>query len=186
MSEEIKNRNFLTPLKFDLNIDRLPNTTFFTQSVNIPGITLPHAANVQGTPFTNIPWQGDRVTFDDLVVEFAVDENLRNWYEIFKWMTGIGFTQNLNQYKDLKTGQDKNLDGEKRKHLPAAPKIGHIYGQATIIVRSSHQNAILQINFKDIHPVGLSEIKFDSTADNVTELKCAATFKYDYYTVEVP
>lgn len=186
MTQEIKNRNFLTPLKFDFSVDRLPNTNFFTQSVAIPGISLPHASNVEGTPFSNIPWQGDRIDFSDLVVDFKVDENLRNWYEVFKWMNGIGTPQSFNQYKDLKEGQDTNLDGEKRSPLPPATKLGHIYGQATLIVRSSTQRPILSIHFKDVHPTGLSEVKFDTTDENITEITCSVTFKYDYYTVELP
>ena len=182
MSHEVLNRNYLSPLKFDFSVDRLPNVNFFVQSVNIPGITI--SALQQGTPFSDIPWHGDKVQWEDLNVSFKVDENLRNWYEIFKWMNGLGFSQNLGQFNDLKTGQDTNLDGEKRSPLPPVGKIGHIFGQATLLVRSSTQNPILAVNYKDVFPVSLSGITFDSTGDSVVEIGCDVVFKYDYYEIE--
>lgn len=185
MPGQIKNRNFLTPLKFDFSIDRLPNVNFFTQAAPIPGLNLPSVDRGAG-PFNNIPWTGDRISWSDLNIDFRVDENLRNWYEVYKWMVGLGTPETLQQHKDLKDGVDTNLDGEKRKILPPATSIGHIYGQATLIVRSSQQQPILSIHFKDCWPTALSEIRFDTTDENVTEIACTATFKYETYTVEIP
>ena len=186
MSDQVKNRNLLSPLRFDFSIDRLPNVDFFVQSANIPSVALPATSNAQGTPFNNLPWQGDRISWGDLVVDFKVDENLNNWTDLFNWIKGIGFPEEFKQYADLKKGENKNIDGEKRKQLPPVPKIGHIYGQGILLVRNSNNNAMLQIDFQDVYPTSLSEIKFDTRDESITEVTCTVIFKYDFYRITRP
>jgi len=186
MTEQIKNRNFASPLRFDFSIDRLKNVDFFVQAANVPGITLPATSNAQGTPFNNIPWQGDRLSWGELVVDFKVDEDIKNWTDIFNWMKGIGFPENFVQYSDLKKGIDKDIDGGTRKLLPPATKIGQIYGQALLVVRNSQNNVVLEIAYQDVYPTSLSELKFDTRDENVIELTCTAIFKYDLYRITRP
>jgi hypothetical protein len=175
-----------SPLKFDFSIDRLPNVNFFIQSANIPGITLPSATTAQGTPFNNIPWQGDRIAWGELIVEFKVDEDLKNWSDVYYWMVGIGFPENFKQYADFKKGIDKDIDGEKREFLPPSPKIGQIYGQAMLLVRSSQNNVIVQVDYQDVYPIALSELKFDTREESVIEMSAIATFKYVMYRLSRP
>lgn len=186
MSNEVKNRNLLSPLRFDFSIDRLKNVDFFVQSANIPSIALPATSNAQGTPFSNIPWQGDRLSWGELVVDFKVDESLNNWTDVFNWMKGIGFPENFKQYSDLKQGVDKNIDEEKRKLLPPVGKIGHIYGQALLLVRNSQNNVVLQVDYQDVYPISLSELKFDTRENGVVEITSTVIFKYDFYRISRP
>lgn len=186
MSDEVKNRNFMSPLRFDFSIDRLPHVNFFVQSANVPGISIPPSSTATGTPFNNIQWQGDRISWSDLVVDFKVDEDCHNWYEVFKWMNGISGPEGVKGYSDLKKGIDKDLDGKTRKLLPPVGKIGHIFGNALLLVRNSHNNVILTVKFQDVWPTSLSELKFDTRDESVNEITCTAIFKYDLYKVEKP
>lgn len=186
MSEETQNRNFMSPLRFDFSIDRLPKVNFFVQSANIPGISVPSTSNNQGTPFNNIQWQGDRIAWSDLVVDFKVDEEGANWYDIFKWMNGMSGPEGVEGYSNLKKGIDKDLAGHTRKLLAPVGKMGHIFGNGLLLVRNSNNNVILTIKFQDVWPTSLSELKFDTRDENVNEITCTATFKYDLYRVEKP
>lgn len=178
---DLKSRNFQSPLTFDFRIDRLVDFNFFVQKISVPNLNI--AAVTTGTPFVNIPYPGDRMSFGELSVEFKVDEGMRNWFEIFSWMQGISFPETQAQYGALKTGALKNLDGDARKTISPRSN-GDIYGQGVLMVNSSANNPSVVIKFIDLHPVSLSEAVFDTTDQEVTYVTCTVTFKYDYFTVE--
>ena len=71
------NKNFLSPLGFRFLIKKTPNVNWFVQSVNLPGISLPEA--VMQTPFVNIPFSGEQMTFEKLQVTFLVDEDMAKY-----------------------------------------------------------------------------------------------------------
>ena len=60
--------DYSSPTQFKFNIIQLPKVEFFTTEVNLPGITLADA--IFPTPFTDIPVQGDKLTFDNLIISF--------------------------------------------------------------------------------------------------------------------
>ena len=64
--------DYADPTKFKFSITKLPKVEFFTTAANIPGINLGDA--VFPTPLKTIPVQGDEVTFDNLEIQFIVDE----------------------------------------------------------------------------------------------------------------
>ena len=180
------NRNFLSPLRFDFSIDRLPDLTFYVQSVNIPGLEMPPAVNDTGYPFSNIAWQGDRCFFNPLQITFKVDENLLNYYSIWNWMIGQGFPEEYEQYAQFKRGELKPIDKPLYEFPKSNRKIGEIYGQAFLLVKNSQNNDIAVIKYKDVYPISLGEINFDTTLNSVDEVTVSATFKYDYHTITRP
>jgi hypothetical protein len=110
MADVIENRNFLLHDKFNFQIARLPSVNFFVQDVVLPGVSIPDADTP--SPLTKINNAGDHLIFEPLIVQFKIDEDMRNWYEIFNWMQGIGFPENFNQYADLKEFGIKDIEGE--------------------------------------------------------------------------
>ena len=54
--------DYASPTQFKFSIMQLPKVEFFTTAANLPGITLADA--IFPTPFTNIPVQGEKLTFD--------------------------------------------------------------------------------------------------------------------------
>ena len=44
-----------------------------------------------GTPLRNIQIGGDEVSFEELTIQFVVDENMKNWISIYDWIISIGF-----------------------------------------------------------------------------------------------
>jgi hypothetical protein len=181
---EIKNRNFQSPFNFDLRISRLTDFNYFVQRVNVPALALTPAIGTGYNPFTRVHWAGDHMAFGDLIVEFKIDEEMRNWYEIFSWMQALGFPEKQSQYGDLYKGELKNLDGEKTNRFDTRQGIGAIFGQASLTINTSNNNPHLTINFVDIHPVSLTEIAFDTRSPEVNYVTSVVNFKYDYFTVE--
>lgn len=181
------NRSFVSQLNFNIQIPRLENTTFDIQEVSIPGITLGSVG--VATPFTKIPYAGDHLEFGDLNIKFKVDEKFQNWYEIFKWITGLGFPKSFQQYADAKSGLEKNLQGLpllKDKQIDKSRKIGNIYSPITLTVLNSHKNPIIEFNFVDAFPTAISQIDFRTTDNSVDYLTAMVSFKYVSYSTSIP
>ena len=87
LSDQPKNINPLADVQFRFDVGALPNTSFFVQTVNLPGITLEGA--VLATPqLQNFTRHTGVITYEPLNVTFLIDEYLKNWQEVYEWMIG--------------------------------------------------------------------------------------------------
>ena len=87
LTEQPKNINPLADVQFKFDVAALPNTTFFIQTVNLPGVTL--EAAVRATPqLQNLSRHTGIITYETLELTFMVDEYLKNWQEIYEWIVG--------------------------------------------------------------------------------------------------
>ena len=87
LTEQPKNINPLADVQFKFDVAALPNTTFFIQTVNLPGVTL--EAAVMATPqLQNLSRHTGIITYETLELTFMVDEYLKNWQEIYEWIVG--------------------------------------------------------------------------------------------------
>ena len=68
--------DYSAPSQYRFSIIQLPKVQFFTTACNIPGVNMGDA--IFPTPFTDVPVQGDKLTFDNLIISFIVDESLEN------------------------------------------------------------------------------------------------------------
>ena len=94
------NKNFLSPLGFVFNLKKTPATNFFVTRASLPGLNLAFAE--VPTPFVKMPVPGEKIQFNDLSVTFKVDEDMRNWNEIFDWMVALGFPKSFDQYREIR------------------------------------------------------------------------------------
>ena len=87
LTEQPKNINPLADVQFKFDVAALPNTSFFIQTVNLPGVTL--EAAVMTTPqLQNFSRHTGIITYEALDVTFMIDEYLKNWQEIHEWIVG--------------------------------------------------------------------------------------------------
>ena len=87
LTEQPKNINPLADVQFRFDVAAIPKTSFFVQTVNLPGITLEGA--VMATPqLQNFTRHTGIITYETLNVGFLIDEYLKNWQEVFEWMIG--------------------------------------------------------------------------------------------------
>lgn len=163
----IENLNFLSPLGAEFIIKKTPTTNYFVQKASIPEIILP--APEVPNPMVAIPISGDHIQFGSLDITFKIDEDFRNYYEIYNWIIGQGFPENTDQFKQLNS-------------IPRYTGEG-LYSDVSLIIYTSSNNPNYEFIFTDAFPVALSKVTFDTTNTNVDYLNCSATFKYTNFTV---
>ena len=176
--------DYADPTKFKFSITKLPKVEFFTTAANIPGINLGDA--VFPTPLKTIPVQGDEVTFDNLEIQFIVDEKLENYRELHQWLVGIGFPKARQQFSSFRRDESEvfptadSVKGETTR--PGIPTgVQAMYGDATLTVMSSKNNPIMEVRFSDLYPVILSGLQFDQQLTDTTYLTATCTFTYKLY-----
>ena len=170
MSEYLRqpeNKNFLSPLGFKFQINKLPDTNFFVQSVVLPGIDVGFID--RASPFAKIPTVGDHLTFGDIQITFRVNETMSNYIEIFNWMIGIGFPSDFEQRATI-------------QRQPRGSGLG-LYSDAVLTILSSAMNPIIEIKVIDAFPISLSSLTMDSTLEDVQYIEATATFKFLEYTI---
>jgi hypothetical protein len=159
-----QNVNFLNNHRFRVLIQRTPNVNYFCQETNLPGISMGNA--IQPTPFSNLPIPGDKINWEDLTISFAVDEDMKNYKEIGKWIIGLGFPKEYGQYVDLEdTTQGTRSD-------------------ITLFVLDSNSQPAHTVKFHDAFPVSLSGILFTTKTGDTQLVFASATFKYSFYELD--
>lgn len=154
------NKNFLSPLGFNFEISRTPGMNYFVQSASIPSLSIGTTEN--GTPFNRIRFPGDKASFGELNITFRVDEELRNYYEIYTWITKSSRQKGFEGYASLTDG---------------------VFSDATLSVLSSSKNPIAQIYYTNLFPISLSELVFDSRLTDVDYIDVIATFSYQSFDI---
>jgi hypothetical protein len=159
-------QNVVNPLSsngFQFTLQKAPELLYFSQSVELPGISLPSA--VMNTPKVNVPLVGDTPTFDSFNLEFMVDADLTNYLAMYKWIMGSTFNEILPP--ELTT---------KFSHLDH-------YSDATLLVLSPSNNVIRTFEFIDLHPVSVSGLTFLTTSSDDEYITCTVTFDYTFFRV---
>lgn len=169
LSNQISNRNFLSPVGFKFTLAKEPTVPFFCNSARIPEINL--SILQQPTYLKDLDVPGGKLQYGDLILRFIVDENMENYMAIHNWLTGLGFPETTQQYKDLITDRDGILD----------PK--EAFSDGSLYVLNSSYNTSAIVKFKDLFPVSLSSLEFDSTQTDVQYFTANVAFKYTVYNV---
>lgn len=152
--------NYLANNRFRFFLRRCPNITHFCQRISVPSLSfgLADQANPTGV---DIRLPGTRYAFEDINVGFIVDENMKNWLEIYTWMTSLG----------IFTGSNEILE-EKDK-----------VSEAYMLITNSAYVPIIQVKFHNIFPVYLTGVDFDSTIMDTDPIISNATFAYTHYEI---
>tara|TARA_R110000824_G_scaffold42168_2_gene124533 strand:- start:221 stop:823 length:603 start_codon:yes stop_codon:yes gene_type:complete len=157
------NNNYLSSNYFQIEITRLPTVTYFCQSASIPSLSLTPVE--QPTAFGLRPkFVGGQYAFEDLVVNFIVDEQMKNWYEVYEWMKSIG---NMERYSDT-------ID---------RTQTGDFFSDITLTVTNSAYKPQYYVRFTDAFPIGLSSLEFNSTSTENEPILASATFSYTSYDI---
>ena len=178
--KQIANRNYMSPLGFKLVLTKTPKVDFLCQSANIPSISMGTA--IQPSYLKDIPVSGDKVLYDDLSVRFLVDEKMENYLAIYKWITGLGYPENLGQYNqlkkdDIRTNASATDDADPRYFE---------FSDATLQVLNSNYRPSILVNFKDAFPTSLSTLDFDVTTRDYNYFTAEVSFKYTIFNITDP
>jgi hypothetical protein len=171
-SNQIQNRNFLSPVGFKFTLAKEPKVTFFCTSSKIPEITL--QTEIQNTYLKDIDVPGNKIAYGDLSLKFLVDEDMVNYMAIHNWITGLGFPESAQDYIDLLTNQDDLTQ-------PLDPK--RAFSDGSLYILDSNYNTSAIVKFKDLFPTSLSSLEFDTTQPDIQYFTAQASFKYTIYDI---
>lgn len=159
-------KSFLSPLGYQLTIQKIPNTVLNVVSANIPGITV-EDSELQ-TPF-NILRYPDKIVYNDFVVRFKVDENMANYIEIFNWMELIGRPEQFSS---------PNADALFPNDIYST-----FASDGTLLILNSANKANIEIRFRDLFPVVLGDLEFNAQDTDVNYIDATVTFRCLLFTI---
>ena len=174
------NLDLARPTQFRFSILKIPNTEYFIQEVNLPGIAFSGDA-VLNTRFTSLNMMGDTVNYEPLEISFSVQENLSNWREIHDWMVGIGFPENSEQFSQAIS----EAKATRTSVSGRTANVSTLQSDATLMIMTNKNNPTVKVNFKNVYPTSLSGVSFDTKDTDAQNLTATMTMNYDYYNLEV-
>tara|TARA_R100001594_G_scaffold109844_3_gene144568 strand:+ start:227 stop:856 length:630 start_codon:yes stop_codon:yes gene_type:complete len=159
LGRQPSNLNPLLPTYFQFSMKRCPTVTYFCQSANLPGLNIDTIP--QPTRFVDIPHAPGVPDFEDLTINFVVDETLKNWLEIYRWMRATTTSKDVTEITDT----DEH------------------YTDATLTILNSAMVPRIRVAFENMFPTSLSSLEFDSTTTAPEALIGTATFTYTTYEI---
>ena len=168
-AKQIDNRNFLSPVGFKFTLSKDPKIPFFCNSARIPDISLGSA--IQPTYLKDIDIPGDKLNYSDFSLRFLVDENMENYMAVHNWLTGLGFPETAQQFKDLISNEDGVRD------------LGRQFSDGSLHILNSNFRDVAIVKFKDLFPISLTSLDFEATDSDINYFTAEVTFKYTVYNV---
>ena len=161
------NKNFLSPLNFTFVLKRSPSLNFFVQKINLPGISLTPIE--QPGPQLFIPYSGDHIRYEKLVLTFKVDEDFENYLELHNWLRALGYPVTQTEYAALKNADQASGEGVK--------------SDISLIITDGLKNPNMEVTFKDAFPIDISELIFETVDSDVNYVTATVTFSYAYFDI---
>ncbi len=163
----LREKNFISKMA----VAKLPNIDFFVTTLTMPGF------NVGEIPVRSlnklIPVPSNSLDKDPLTVQFIIDEDMRNWLELYDWMMGMTYPESFQQSKNW-------VNDRKQKEL-SDKSIYYSDLQITILKNSMMPN--LKFTFHNAFPTTLDG--FDLTIAGSDEpLVASSTFTYSHVSIE--
>jgi hypothetical protein len=168
--KQISNRNFLSPIGFQFTLAKEPKVPFFCNSARIPEITFLPLEQPSYLKNINIP--ATKLQYGDLNLRFLVDEDMTNYLAVYKWMIGLGFPESTEQFADFtrseREGEIDYLDQ---------------YSDGSLNILNSNYNPVVTVKFKDLFPISLSSVEFNTTDTDINYFTAEAVFTYTVYEI---
>lgn len=155
--------NFLKTNSFTFNLQRLPETIFRCRVAEVPSISVP-APPTGGMGTSTQYFPGSATEFESFTINFAVDENMYNYEELYRWIVQQRF----------RADRDAVIPRNSDEELLVSD------GFLTILTNNSNPNRVFK--FLDMFPINLGGIQFDT--ESTTYLSCSATFRYSYFILQ--
>ena len=97
---------------------------------------------------------------------------MTNYMAIHNWLTGLGFSETTQDFANLTT----NEQGIKNQ-------LNEQFSDGSLTILSSNYRSNTIVRFKDMFPVSLSSLEFDTSATDIEYFTAEATFKYTIYNI---
>jgi hypothetical protein len=143
------------------------NTKIFNwqvQKFDVPDINISTAKATSSPKVGSWEIAGTAISYDRLVVQFLLDEDLEAWIEIKEWIKEI-----VAPYDN----QPTNLYGQAESTA------------AIHIMTNNHSPTGKVFTFNRLYPVRLKGPSYDVTVTDPTPLTCEVVFAYDTFDLEI-
>lgn len=152
--------NLLKSNSYQFSIVRIPETIFRITSVNLPEISVPAPMVPSGASSQYFP--GSTSEFSQLTITFLVDENLKNYEEIYRWITQQRF-------------------GIGSEFIPKDSNETKLTSDATLLTLTNSSNPNRVIKFFDLFPTSLGQLNFSTQQPDPIPVECSAQFYYSRF-----
>jgi hypothetical protein len=166
---QIENRNFLSPIGFKFTLAKYPKISFFSNSTRIPEINMGTA--IQPTYLKDLDVPGDKLSYGDFSLRFLVDENMENYMAVHNWLTGLGYPETTQQFKDLTTNDDGIRDLKEQ------------FSDGSLHILNSNFRTQAIVKFRDLFPISLTSLEFEASDTDVNYFTAEVSFKYTVYNI---
>lgn len=170
MATQPDNQNFLSPIGFQFSIQKLPNVNYFCTAATIPEMSM-GTIDTLDTPFVKMPQPGDKIAFGDFSLRFRVDEDMKNFTEIYDWIISLGYPDNFEQRAPWQRAN------------PQATASETVFSDASLIIMTNQYKPNIEVKFTDCYPIALSGVQFDVEQNDVDYLSADVSFVYRRYTL---
>lgn len=143
--------NALTNVKFKFDIQRAPNVTYWMQSCILPTVQI--EGGILPGMRRDVPIPGQKAEFENLVITFIVDQDLKNYEEIFNWFQDIASASTIDQMVANCSLHFLNGDNEVNR----------------------------TIDFIGAYPTVMTELSLNSDDSDTVPVTCSVTFNYEYF-----
>ena len=162
---------------YRFSIERLPDLTFFVQSVSSPSVS--GSAQTQETPFTFAHHPTSRLNYGDISVTYLVDASFKTYFSLYYWLKGYGFPHDFDEVKRFRAKQLSN-----RRVAPRAAPIELEKTTASIsILTPDTASIVAKIDIEEVFPIELTGLAFTSTNTDAPVMTTTATFSCSTFDV---
>ena len=162
---------------YRFNIERLPDLSFFVQSVSTPSVG--GGIALQTNPFSTIHHPGTQLSYGQFTVTYLVDANFKNYFSLYYWMKGYGFPHNYEEVERFRAQQLRNNIISPRASVADLEKT-----RATLSILTPDTSSIVaEILIEEVFPTELSSLNFAVTDGDAVVLTTTATFSCSSFDV---
>ena len=165
------NLSFLSPTGFKFQIQKLPHVNYFCTSADIPDITLGQVD--QENIFIRIPVPGDKLQFSPLNLAFSIDEDMKNFKEIYDWLIGLVYPDNFQQRANLQSALQQRNE-----------KSGLVYSDGSMVITTAQYQPNILIKFIDLYPISIGGLEFSTQSTDIEYLQGSVSFNYRKYEID--
>jgi hypothetical protein len=149
------NKNLFAPQKFQVIINRFPTVEFWAKSVDIPSATVEPVRIATGASvdFYQI---GDKLNYSELTIEFFMDEDMKTYEEIYKWLVDA-----------VQTPQPSMK----------------VFDALTILFLTNNQNVNRKMVFHNTHPFEISPFMVDARSSEDEPITMKVSFRFSHFSI---
>ena len=173
--------------QFKIFMPIFPTVEWFVVRCNIPSVTLGQAD--QYTPFVDIAVVGDKLQYGDFNITFIVDEQLKNYMEMYNWVKNIGFPfsgQDQFNRLDRPDGQNRGANSQVRVNNSSTYVESNdrdLYTDIVVTILSSKNNPVAEVFVYECFPVSLGTIEYNQQETDTSYATCDVGFAFTWYDV---